>query len=70
MNTTTQEETQTIGGIVHTVDNNFNYHNHGKMDRLHPLGEVYRKGKFGYVASGYNWLRFDIKDLETIIENH
>ncbi len=70
MTTTTQEETQVIGGIVHTKDNTFNYRNHGKIEKLHPLGDVYRNGKFGFVASGYDWWRFEIKDLDTIINNY
>ena len=30
------------------------------VEFVHPLGTVYVRGKFGYVANGYDWLRFPL----------
>lgn len=30
----------------------------------HPMGTVHSDGKHGYVANGYDWLKFDLKELD------
>lgn len=54
-----------IGGVLHTEVNEFD-HNGKTMIEFsgHPLGTVYVYEGFGYVASGYKWLRFDIDLLD------
>jgi len=65
----------TIGGVSHQKAPGFkNFQKKPKLDKLHPLGEVYLQTKdnpkYGYVASGYDWLRFPISELDNIIKNH
>lgn len=57
-----------IGGVIHIKDNNFNYHKHTKSSINHPLGTVYQKGWWGYVANGYDWWKFPILELGKIIK--
>ena len=63
-----------IGGIHHTkvLSTEFNYAKAIMYPKLHPLGSVYIKtkySKFGYVANGYNWWKFEIKVLQQINDN-
>jgi len=58
-----------IGGVKHSKENDFKYNDAKVVSELHPLGTVYKKGKFGYVANGYDWWKFEINKLETIIKN-
>lgn len=66
----TKIDTITIGTVNHTKEVNFDYHKAKIVSELHPLGSVYKKGGFGYVANGYDWWKFDINQLEKIIKNH
>ena len=56
----------TVNGIKHKVINKtINYQKMQKIDFIHTLGTVYTNGKiFGYVANGYSWLKFRLKDLK------
>ena len=59
-----------IGGVLHEKDNTFDYNAHKPIKKMHPLGTVYKAGKFGYVASGYDWWSFPLGELDNIIKNH
>lgn len=61
-------KTKTISGVKHNiVKGEVDYHSMEELEEFsHPIGTVYSDGKYGYVASGYDWLRFDIKDLDRI----
>ena len=59
-----------IGRIQHTQDNNFDYTKAKIASTIgHPLGTVYQKGWWGYVANGYDWFKFPILSLGKIIKN-
>lgn len=58
-----------IGGIEHIKDNDFDYTKYKVSAINHPLGTVYQKGWFGYVANGYDWYKFPILKLGKIISN-
>lgn len=64
----------TIGGVDHEKIPGWAFMNKPRLEKLHPLGEVYLQTKdnpkFGYVASGYDWLKFPLSELDNIIENH
>jgi hypothetical protein len=61
--------TETIEGVKHEriKGKDFDYHTAKKLEySSHPLGTVHYSeagGNYGYVQSGYDWLRFSLKDL-------
>lgn len=56
---------ETINGVLHTEYNEFNAIDKTQIEFSgHPLGTVYLDGGWGYVQSGYRWLRFDIDLLD------
>lgn len=59
-----------VGGVMHERDNSFDFNSHKTINKLHPLGTVYKDGKFGYVANGYDWWKFELSELDNIIKNH
>jgi hypothetical protein len=73
METNNQIETLTYGGVAHKVTNTFNFQGKLHLQKKHPLGIVYvmtqYNPRYGYVANGYNWLRFPISELKNIIKN-
>lgn len=61
-----KENTKKIGGITHIKDNSFDYHSAKQIKQTHPLGTVFEKDRFGYVANGYDWWKFPINRLDYI----
>ena len=63
--------TQFICGVQHTKDHEFD-HTEATIASVigHPLGTVYQKGWWGYVANGYDWWKFSILDLGKIVKNN
>ena len=61
-------KTKTISGVKHSImKGEVDYYDMEELEPFsHPLGAVYSDGKYGYVPTGYAWLRFDIKDLDRI----
>lgn len=62
---------QFIDGIKHTQRHphendadGFDFHDCEKLDFVHSFGTVYIFGKYGYVANGYSWWRFEMSDLK------
>lgn len=66
------KNTMVVGGVAHEKDNTFNYHTAKELDltKSHPLGTVYEKDGFGYVANGYDWWKFPVEKLQEINDNH
>lgn len=61
-------------GINHEVLNatEFDYHSANKLDETkqrHPLGTIYEKDGYGYVANGHEWFKFPMNKLQEI-NNH
>lgn len=61
-------DTIIIGTVKHIKQNNFDYNKATIVSEQHPLGTVYQKGWWGYVANGYDWWKFPIIELEKIIK--
>ena len=64
-----EDNTKIIGGITHLKANTFNYHEAKRITKKHPLGDVYTKGDFGYVANGYDWWKFPLNRFDFIRQN-
>lgn len=69
------DTTITVGGVLHERVDDFDKTRAICTDNElgiaeHPLGSVYKQGKFGYVANGYWWWRFPHKELKTIVKNY
>lgn len=63
-------KTKTILGVTHNIMREpVDYIEMKQIEFVHPLGTVYSDGTYGYVASGYDWLRFDINELAEIKVN-
>lgn len=64
------DNTTVIAGVIHTKEPGMHLDKMKKFTRhenAHPLGDVYEKGGKGYVASGYDWYSFPIKDLKKLV---
>jgi hypothetical protein len=59
--------TEMICGVRHEIIREFEWHS-ADTTKIghHPLGEVYVKGRYGYVPNGYKWYRFNISDLSKV----
>lgn len=61
----TQPQCRNLGSVLHTEVAEFDHIGKTMIEfSWHPLGSVYVHNGFGYVASGYQWLRFDIDLLD------
>lgn len=55
-------EKRKVEGIEYdVVDGSVDYHSMKKISGIPMFNEGYSDGKYGYVQSGYDWLRFDLK---------
>lgn len=65
--------TRFIEGIRHDVrthedneEDGFEFNKCKHVNFIHPMGSVYLFEDWGYVANGYDWLRFKMVDLKVI----
>lgn len=58
-----------MGGVLHEKETDFSHIGLETEKELHPLGTVYKKCKFGFVANGYDWWSFPLSELKNIIKN-
>jgi len=63
----TNDNEMEIAGIKHTkMQGKIPFNEMTPMGAVHPLGDVYAQGKYGYVANGYDWYQFELKDLPSL----
>jgi hypothetical protein len=63
------ENEMVVAGVVHRkvpADTKVPYTDMAVKENSHPLGNVYIKGDYGYVHLGYDWWKFDKKDIEKL----
>lgn len=69
MKTYNERNSKEIGGVLHERVEDFSHDGLKTAKELHPLGTVYKKGEFGFVANGYDWWSFPLSELKNIIKN-